>query len=175
MKGILCTGLLLMISTSVLAQEDSTLINIDDKSFKKTFVVKPAASVYYSTPQKYGVEGEVYLGFLYDNNVNTPHEQDIFLRSISLEGAYNRGGYTLGLAYSRLTASIGTIGLKYGLFYYSNNSYSTVMKRRKMFGPEITLHFETFELSGGVLKEIEGNSLIPTLGFGIRIGPSLYK
>lgn len=43
-----------------------------------------------------------------------------------------------------------------------------------MVGPEITLHVIVFELSAGVLKEIDGSSVIPTLGFGIRLGPGLY-
>lgn len=61
------------------------------------------------------------------------------------------------------------MGVKYGLLYHSNDSFSTVKEGLAMVGPKITLHFVAFELMAGILKEIDGSSAVPTLGFGIRL------
>lgn len=178
LKRIICTGLFLISGFSLLAQNNTPMIQIDETAYEKAFVIKPAISVSYSSPQKYGIQGEVYFGNRYeevsDSSYKIPHRH-IFLKSVSLEGSYNRGGYNFGITYSRLSAYIGTVGIKYGLFYYSNNNHSFVKKTQKLAGPELTLHIATFELKTGILKELNGKSFIPIIGFGFRLGPNLYN
>ncbi len=141
----------------------------------KGFRVAPAASIDYSTPQKYG--GTVNFTFGVQKNTNFIEENDTIyktwyeVRGLNVEAGLFRGGYRFGLYYADLGSSmVGTAGLRLGAVYMNNNSFSIVSKGEELVGLEAEF-YAFYKFKVGVLKEINSNKVIPSLGFAITLGP----
>lgn len=166
----------LMICISVSAQQaDSAKIEHDNISSR--FKISAGGDLGYSTPQKYGAGAGVYLGeytteiIKYDSLIARKYYA---FKGVNLHASLFRGGYKFGVYYFDYDSFIGPVGFKAGPVYYMNNSYSSVMKRRDMIGIEAEFTV-IFRVKTGILREVDGNRFIPTLGFGFQIGPRLYE
>ncbi len=148
--------------------------------YTSRFAVKPAVAGEYNTPQKYGAGVGLYLGKF---TRRTTLDQDgkpapvgpprSAFKGVGFEAHYARGGYRFSAKYFELFSFIGAGGIAVGPVYYSNNSFSSVVKRTDLVGVEADLYL-TFKAKAGVLKDLNSNRLIPTLGIGIPIGPKMY-
>ena len=144
---------------------------------KQPFSIGIGGDLEYSTPQKYGAGVNLYVGSFTKRVIllgeNNRRFMNIF-RGLNLEAMLSRGGYRLGAYYFDLQSFVGPAGFRVGLTYLSNNSYSTVLKRRDLIGIEAELQL-LFTIKAGALKEVDGDRIIPTIGFGVAIGPNMFK
>ena len=149
--------------------------------YTSRFTLKPGGAVEYNTPQKYGLTGSLFFGTFKNQTavdadgkpapIGPPRSS---FKGLALEGHYARGGYRAVLRFYDLYSFVGPAGLTLGAAYYSNNSYSSVFKRRELIGIEGELYL-VFKVKAGILKDLDENRWIPTLGFGIPFGPKMYE
>lgn len=141
------------------------------------FDIVLGGSVEFATPQKYGAAVNLTFGknvkkiFLQQNVASrTLHN----IKGINLEAGIFRGGYRAGLYFINVGSSmIGTAGTRIGMVYLKNNSFTNVLKSRDLIGIEAEI-YAFYKIKVGVLKDLNDNKYIPSLGFGIGIGPTLY-
>lgn len=168
--------LLFICATEVLQAQDSQYHEI----YTSRFAVKPAVAGEYNSPQKYGAGVGLYFGKFTRRSVLDKNRkpapvgpQRSSFKGIGFEAHYARGGYRVSAKYFELFSFIGAGGIAAGPVYYSNNSFSSVVKRTDLMGVEVDLYL-TFKVKAGILKNLDSDQLIPTLGFGIPIGPKMY-
>jgi|AntRauTorckE6833_2_1112554.scaffolds.fasta_scaffold56489_2 hypothetical protein len=131
-------------------------------------------SLEYTTPQKYGAA----LNFTIGKNTTEIHMQDDIpirtiqgIKGLNLEAGLLRGGYRFGAYYGNFGWSIiGVVGTRVGVVYLKNNSHSNVLKSEDLIGIEAEL-FTIYKFKVGILKAVESDKYIPSLGFGFGIGP----
>lgn len=164
----------LFIPTLSLAQDasDSLIYTYDHK-----FDVAIGGSVEFTTPQKYGAAINLTFGKNTTQIISSkeiPPRTNVELKGINFETGIYRGGHRFGLYYINVNSSmIGAAGTRIGVVYLMNNSFSTVLEGKNLLGIEAEL-YAFYKIKVGVLKSIDENKFIPSLGFGIGIGPNLY-
>ncbi|MEQ9089633.1 MAG: hypothetical protein RIE52_01010 [Balneola sp.] len=175
-KNLLLIAFLGLIPAFSFAQNETDSTKISNQ-FETTFNITPAGAIEYTTPQKYGVSFNLSFGIktreirYYENN---PPLSSQSLKGVNLEAGIYRGGYRFGASYVNLTSSmVGAAGIRIGLVYLMNNSFSSVLKSSDLIGIEAELYaFYKFKI--GLLKATNEDVYIPSLGFGFTIGPNLF-
>lgn len=176
MRFFTLIALSFVLSIPVYAQQADSVF-IGQERISSRFRVAIGGDAGYQTPQKYGIGAGIFIGsytrevIMYDSTIARNYYS---FRGLNPHASLYRGGYKFGLFYYDFDSYIGPVGFKAGPVYYMNNSYSSVMKRRDMVGVEVEL-IVMFRLTAGILKEVDGNRFIPTLGFGFQVGPNMYK
>lgn len=147
---------------------------IFDTTYSSRLGVALGGSLEYTTPQKYGVAFNFTIGkhtTETSTRNNDPYRTTEGIKGLNLEAGMLRGGYRFGVYYGDFGWSlIGVVGTRVGLVYLDNNSYSNVLKSEALIGIEAEL-FTIYKFKVGILKAIEADKYIPSLGFGFGIGP----
>ena len=150
-------------------QMDTTYV---DTSF---FAVKLGGGINYYTPMKYGAEVQLFIGKRHNYGImSIPHSSDRDYNGIALGAGLYRGGYHFGIYYYDLSAWVGPAGKKIGLVYLNTNNYSSVVKRSELLGLQADFLLGLLDFKLGIMKEMDSNQMIPTLGIGIPVGPKLW-
>lgn len=144
-------------------------------TYNSKFDVALGGSVEYTTPQKYGAAVNFTFGQRVSESISSdgfPPQTNIRLKGINFEGGLYRGGYRLGLYYINVGYSmIGVAGTRLGFVYLQNNSFSNVFESTDLIGVEAEF-LAFYKLKLGLLKAMDKNRYIPSIGFGFGIGPS---
>lgn len=147
---------------------------IFDTTYSSRFGVALGGSLGYTTPQKYGVALNFTIGKHTTETRtrnNNPYRTTEGIKGLNLETGIMRGGYRFGAYYGNFGWSlIGIVGTRVGVVYLKNNSYSNVLKSETLIGIEAEL-FAIYKFKIGILKAVESDKYIPSLGFGFGIGP----
>jgi len=148
------------------------------QSNEAKFVIAPAGVVEFTTPQKYGGSFNLTFGkkiketTIYQEG-DAPSESHS-LKGVNLEAGLYRGGYRFSVYYINVGYSlIGVAGGRVGLVHLKNNSFSRVFKSTDLIGVEAEL-YAFYKLKVGILKAVDENRYIPSLGFGFGIGPNFF-
>ena len=155
---------------------DSTRTNWN-VTYDSKLDVALGGSIEFTTPQKYGATLNLTLGENTQETViqdQAPPRTQRNIKGINLESGLYRAGYRFGLYFINVGSSlIGTAGTRIGVIYLKNNSFSNVLKSTELIGVEAEL-YAFYKIKMGVLKDLNQNKYIPSLGFGFGIGPNLY-
>lgn len=175
-NNLILVAFLILIPAFSFAQSETDSTKISNQ-FKTTFNIAPAGAIEYTSPQKYGLSFNLSFGIKTREiryHENNPPLSSQSLKGINLEAGLYRGGYRFGASYVNLSSSmIGAAGTRIGLVYLTNNSFSSVLKGSNLIGIEAELYaFYKFKI--GLLKAINEDVYIPSLGFGFTIGPNLF-
>ncbi len=155
------------------AMEDSLYQDFQSKlDTIPRFKIKPAGWAGFNSPQRYGGEGFLHFG-KFAENTEFMGKYSSSYNGVRIGGGLYRGGYRYTVGYFKYDSFIGFAGYSVNLTYLNNNSFARVRKGSEMIGlqAEFTV---LFQVRVGVFKDLNDDTIIPTFGFGIPIGPKMY-
>jgi len=165
------TLLIIFNASSIFSQSlnDSSSVS-PEVIYNSSFGLAPGGTLEFATPQKYGGTVHLTLGKVTEEGL-APGQISKTIKGVNLEAGLFRGGQRFGLYYANLGYSIiGVAGTRIGMVYLRNDSFSRVLNSSDLIGVEAEL-FTIYKFKVGILKAVESDKYIPSLGFGFGIGP----